>query len=139
MGDDQPAGELEQIEHELEVLRSRYAIMERWGRVLKAFYLVFLPLAASGIAIYALMDDVVVGLFIIGIVLAVAAIIWFSRDAPKNPSALPVRWIDMASPNGPWNNYFLYQAARFPSEARAIEEMIAARETRLAELKRIPG
>ncbi|MEA2992598.1 MAG: hypothetical protein QOD40_1518 [Alphaproteobacteria bacterium] len=139
MSDDQPATELAQIEHELEVLRSRYAIMERWGRILKAFFLVFLPLAASGIVIYALMDDVVVGLFIIGIVLAVAAIIWLSRDDTKNPSGLPVRWIDMASPNGPWNNYFLYRAARFPSEARAIEEMIAARETLLAELKKIAG
>jgi hypothetical protein len=130
--------EISQLEHELEILRSRYALMERGRRALKIFFVVMLPplaIVIAGVAVYALVTDIVVGLYIVGITVAAAVLVWIGRDT-KEPSAAvkrPLRWIDKVSLPGFSDGFHFHQQL---SDAQVIEEMIALREKRLGELKR---
>ena len=63
------------------------------------------------------------GIFATAMVAAVGALVWYAR-----PRGVKFRWIDMAMPTG---NEF----DRGPSQAHKVERWIAARESRLAELR----
>src|SRR5712692_869599 len=84
MLDRQSAEEVAQIEHELEILRTRYALMDRWGRVVNVFIAISLPLTLIGITIYELLIDVVFGLFIFGIGAVAAGALWIICDTAPN-------------------------------------------------------
>src|SRR6266849_5712594 len=80
----QTAEEVARIEHELEILRTRYALMDRWGRVVNVFIAISLPLTLIGITIYELLIDVVFGLFIFGIGAVAAGALWIICDTAPN-------------------------------------------------------
>jgi hypothetical protein len=136
------SAEIAQLEHELAILRSRHAIMERSIRVLKVFFAALVPLLAITVAaliIYAFID-IVVGLFIVGISAVVAILSWIGRDTESPRAALPrpLRWSDKVSfPVGLSSGAWLSFNPR--SEVEIIEEMIALREERLTELNRAPS
>jgi hypothetical protein len=122
--------EISQLEHELEILRSRYALMERSRHALKFF----VAIVIAGLVIYALVMDVVVGLFIAGMSAAVAVLAWIGRDTEKPAATVrrPLRWIDKVSlPSFDHGFHFGQQL----SDWQIIEEMIVLREKRLTELK----
>jgi hypothetical protein len=105
------------IEHELEILRARYALMHKWGRITQWFFVITTGVITV-IAICAfIIGNVEVGGVCLLIVLAVAFCALYQWGQP---------WIYMISPPRR-----IWQA---PSEARAIEMMIAEREQRLRDL-----
>jgi hypothetical protein len=109
------------IEHELEILRTRYALMQKWGRITQWFFVITTGVIAL-IAICAfVIGNVEVGGVCLLVLLAVAfcAVYQWGR-----------RWIDMISPPPrAWRTW-----PTTTSEARAIEMMIAEREQRLHDL-----
>jgi hypothetical protein len=129
--------EIEQIRHELEILRTRHALYEKWGRVLRLFFAIIAPITAIVVAIAGIAfrgADPAIAIFVTVPVIVVCAIIYLIFS-PRDPRR---GWIDLASPPRPFAypprtiGAFLF-AAR-PSDALIIEEQIAAREHRLAEL-----
>ena len=131
--------EVQRIEHELQILRARYALFEKCTRIMKAFCAVVIPLSAVLLVVLILRafpEDVTVALFFIGMLSLVAAIIiiWIRLGWPP-PEGGPRHWldawrmIDFVSPK-PW-----YTRNTWPSsEAQEIERMITEREQRLAEI-----
>jgi cell division protein FtsW (lipid II flippase) len=118
--------EIARIEHELDVLRSRYAIFQRLAAVMKWFVVALVVIVPCAIVSYGVVND---DRLIAALALTIGLIVitgLFLRYRAKN-----FRWIDVASPG-------LSPADR-QSEAAAIETMIAEREQRLAELKRRPA
>ncbi len=128
------AQEIARIEQELEILRSNYASLGYWGGVMRKFCLVALPISvvlviAIVVWIY-VRTDIVYFAFFFGIISVVGILAWIS-GGPNRPSQ-PFRWIDIATPLNPFER--LKPNPR--SEAEIVEEHIAVREKRLAELKR---
>jgi Flp pilus assembly protein TadB len=80
--------EISQLEHELEILRSRRALMERGGRALRFFFMA-VAIVIAGLVIYVLFMDVVVGLFIAGMSAAVAVLAWSRPQHRKARSGRP--------------------------------------------------
>ena len=141
--------EIAQIRHELEILRSRHALYEKWGRILRIFFMIWVPLFA--VAVLALLVKLflndaaigVLGLLMGVIVSAIAALLWLARN--RNPPAGRRRsgWIDLASPlTRPFGLYpgvfaphpYINRNVGPRSDAELIEQQIAEREQRLAEL-----
>jgi hypothetical protein len=135
------AEEIARIKRELEILRSRYALVERWGRIMKWFLSICMPLAA--IAVFTLIivnrervsatfgSGVVFWCSLVGFAAIIGAGLWiviFPRSDEQS------RWIDIVSPL-PYFSF--YQGSR--SEAEQIEEQIAAREKRLMQLNGGPS
>jgi hypothetical protein len=105
------------IEHEFEILRTRYALMQKWGRITRWFFVITTGVIAL-IAICAfVVGNVELGGVCLLVVLAVAFCALYQWGQP---------WVDMISP--PRRTW---QAT---SEAHAIEMMIAEREQRLRDL-----
>ena len=135
--------EIERIEHELEILRARYALFEKWGRITKVFLATVIPASLILIVVLsvrAIPNDLFFGLFIGGMICVAVGLLWFGvRLGPLCPNSRAQNWraIDMVSPQPypsdffPWNRFFSGPL----SEAQEIEDMIAVREKRLAELK----
>jgi hypothetical protein len=138
------ADEIAQLKHELDILRTRYALFEKWGRVLRIFFMLWVPAFAAVVVLVLVkvyLYDALTGLFAASFAAAAAAIFWFvSRDVR------PVRyrrWIDISSSAllFPWT---FFPAAPYPSpggrpsDAQLIERQIAEREQRLAELDARP-
>jgi hypothetical protein len=118
--------EIERIEDELERLRARYALYERWGGILRIFFTICVPLVVAALVIKLFIADALMGVFVGIVALSIALICWLMR----NPAPHRLFWTDLAS----------LPARKFgPSpikpEARMVEEEITARERRLAELK----
>lgn len=114
--------EITQIERELEILRSRYALMERWAKVtmyvVRAGMVIVLLIGMYGILTGEYLGAAAAGLVLI--VLLLCVVTGWGR----------LRWIDLISWPAPrciWQPW--------ESEAAAIERMIAEREARLAVLK----
>ena len=66
--------EIAQINRELEILRDRYALYERMGRMLRVFFLALIPVVAIGALVLAIkffLVDPLYGLFFVGGVLIV--------------------------------------------------------------------
>ena len=124
--------EIAQIKRDLEILRARHALYERWGRILKVFFVVWAPVLII-ISIVALalrlaaFGAVYSGLFL-GLFAVVAAILWLFHYAPS-ADLFQLRWIDLAS--APlFGSSFSFRR----NDVQMIEEQIAERERRLAEL-----
>jgi hypothetical protein len=132
----QTTEEQAQIERELDILRTRHALMVRWGRVARVFVAIVLPIALAGAFLYALVIDIVVGLYIIGVSAVALAALWVvcgtTRHRERDRTTLPPSQFYPAG-------LAFSQAWYFPpqkSELATIEDMIALREKRLAGLKR---
>jgi len=119
MNDDR--SEAAQIERELEILRSRYALMERSAKVAKIGFIVFLAIMAA-LAVLAIAVGNMPALFMSLAILVIAAL-----SVLLYPNA---RWIDIVTPEP-------FAAGRFShrtSEAEIVETQIADREQRLAQI-----
>jgi hypothetical protein len=128
--------EIDQLKRELEVLRERYALYCRMGRILKLFCVTIIPLFAIGaivLAIKLIQSDARSGVFLIAVGLLFGAIIWLIGSSD-------LRWIDLASGQirGIYDPHFFYPDIdvheRRRSDAELIEQQIADRERRLSEL-----
>jgi len=131
--------EIDQIKRELAILRDRYALYGRCARMLRGFFIYLMPVVALGCAVGAFLFDAAYGLFLLAMMLVVAAI------AALSLSSFGIRWIDVASQysggrfsNPIFNPYFFYpDAGPAPrSDAEFLEMQIADREKRLAELEK---
>jgi hypothetical protein len=133
MPDRQTTEERAQIEHELEMLRTRYALMMRWGRVKNIFVRPVSAIAVAGTLLYVFAVDVELGINIIGVAaVAVGALSighnTIHRRDRDHVVLPPSKFYPLTSFSRTWS---------FPKRkgaAEAIEEMIASREKRLAEL-----
>jgi hypothetical protein len=114
--------EVAQIEHELEVLRSRYALMERSARITKFAFIVFLAIMAA-LAIFAIAVGNAPAIFLSLFILVAAAL-----QVLLSPNT---RWIDIVTPEP----FAARTFARRTSEAEIVESQIAERELRLADIK----
>lgn len=133
--------EIAQINRELEILRDRYALYERMGRMLRVFFLALIPVVTIGALVLAIkffLVDPLYGLcFVGGALIFSAAIYWLIAGSD-------IRWIDLASQPPRFANPYTYTNdhpgfsslfyRRQPSDAETIERQIAVRERRLAEL-----
>jgi uncharacterized membrane protein len=117
---DRAADETAKIEHELEILRSRYGIMVRWARIMK-WYVIGLAVVLTSVGVgYGLVYDPLVAAIIAVVVTVLGVAFYLTRDRNW-------RWIDCASPRAEYAKI---------SEAAAIETMIAEREARLADIRK---
>lgn len=134
--------EIQRIEHELEILRARYALFEKYARVMKVFCAVVIPLTGVLLVILILRafpEDVTAALFFIGMYIFVAAIITWLCLSMSPPEGGPRHWldawrmIDLISPQRPFP-WYRRNTGPF-SEAQEIERMITVREQRLADIR----
>jgi hypothetical protein len=114
-----PSEEIVRLEHELAALRSQYALIERNGRVAKRGS-VFMLAALAVFLGYLLWADFVMGALAVIVSAAVAAVAWFMPAGNR-------RWVDTGTPMGEFDFG--------PSQAQKVEQWIADREVRLAELR----
>jgi hypothetical protein len=114
---DTPA-ERANIERELDILRTRYAHIQKWAQISKGFAIGAIPVIVV-LLIFALAADPMLAVVIFIAILAGAVFI-FWRPAEW-------RWIDLVSTNHRWWEQ--------QSEAQAIEDMIADRERRLEDIE----
>jgi hypothetical protein len=159
MIDQETADEIAQIEHELEILRSRQALMARWDRIekicLKIALVVTPPLFA--ILVYVGTSDLFMAGFIGVMALVVAMLIWIigtraierqssvpldgrrpSQFLPTNVSIGPPGFRELPFSFGLGPSY-LGLGPSYKSDAETIEDMIVLRKQRLAELKGEPS
>ena len=133
MPDRQTTEERARIEHELDILRTRYSLMMRWGRVKNIFVRLVSAIAVAGTLLYVFAIDVELGINIIGAAAVAAGALWIGRDTihgrERDHVALPPsKFYPLTSFSRTWS---------FPKRkgaAETIEDMIASREKRLAEL-----
>jgi hypothetical protein len=128
--------EIVEIRRELDILRARHALFAKWGRVLRAFVAVVMPVCAILAATAGVIlgrADPAIALILATLMIVFCAIVYFifsPRDQRRG-------WIDLASPAigfaYPPKSIGALFAAR-PSDALIIEEQIAERERRLQEL-----
>jgi hypothetical protein len=118
--------EAARLQHELAMLRERYAIIERNGRRIKVFCLLT-PIPLISVAVYALWKDFVAAAFFLAFIAIIAILLRLLRTE----KAEPFRWIDFGTPSPSMSEF-----APGPSEARKVEAVIAEREARLRELAR---
>jgi hypothetical protein len=116
------ADEITKIEHELDILRSRYAIFQRWARITKWFFIgVATIISCVGVG-YGIVYDSLVAAIVSVVVVVLGGAVYLTRGDRD------YRWIDMISPGpGPLGTR--------TSEAAAIERMITEREARLVEIR----
>jgi hypothetical protein len=114
------AAEIARIEHELDILRSRYANFERSARITKWLF-IGLALIITSLWVVCLVYDPLAAALVAGIAFVLGGAIYLTRGDPE------YRWIDVVS---------LGRLGARISEAEAIERMIVERETRLAEIGR---
>jgi hypothetical protein len=134
--------EIQRLRHELEVLRNRYAIYQRGGRRLRIYFMIWFPLFALLIAallVKVVLFDPYMGGFLIALTVIVLLTMWLVSDRKAtNAGGGRSRWVDLAStPLSPFSLTPGIPAfsVRRRSDAEIVEEQIAARERRLAELE----
>jgi hypothetical protein len=115
--------EIARLEQELAELRQHYAQLERNGWMTKRGSMFMLAALAVFIG-YLLWADFVMGAFAVVVSAAIAALVWFLPAGNR-------RWIDAGTPMG--------ELESGPSQARKVEQWIADREARLAELRLADG
>jgi hypothetical protein len=135
--------EIERLRHELDILRTRLALYERWGRVVRVVFLIWAPLVGALVVlglVKLVRYDPYMGGFFVALTLIIGAIFWLSRDpAAAHRRAGRSFWTDVVAPP-PWPHGFapgippFYGWGRRSSDAELIERQIAEREQRLAEL-----
>ena len=102
------AAEIAKIEHELEILRSRYAIFERWAKVAKWFVIGVAVIVSATIIGYGLIHDLLVAMLMTLVVVVIAAAFYLTGDYRA------LRWIDVVSPPPGWPReigWFPYRGA----------------------------
>ncbi|MFD0986737.1 hypothetical protein [Methyloligella solikamskensis] len=120
--------EIEEIERELQILRRRYANLDRAGKRMRIMTYLF-ALGFGGIVIASLLSiDLLGGGIVLIVILPIAFALWifWRRLEP------PQRWIDVACTAwgvGAWGE------GPGRTEAMAIEDMVAERMERLARLR----
>jgi hypothetical protein len=128
--------EITQIEHDLEILRARYAGYQGTARILKSIAIglgLIIAIGALVLAIKIFAFDVLYGVFYTVVLLIfVPALVWAIRYAG-------IRWIDLAAPRlrGIYDpDFFKSDGVRQPtrSEAEVTEQQITDYERRLSEL-----
>jgi hypothetical protein len=113
------AEEIARLEHELAELRSQYANLERNAHVMKRGSM-FMLAALVVFILFLLWRDFIVGAIAVIVSAVVAALVWFFPASDR-------RWIDAGTPMGEFEFG--------PSQAQKVEQWIADREARLAELR----
>jgi hypothetical protein len=128
--------EVAEIKRELEILRARHALYAKWGRVLKAFFMVWAPLFVLcylAVAVTVSQFDAVYGAFFATMTLVITGSMYWLLRTPPGYRDRRFGWIDLASPPIRFANRYTdirsYLLRWGPSE-----EQIAAREQRLMEL-----
>jgi hypothetical protein len=118
--------EIASIERELEILRSRYSLMQRWAAVTKHAAL------AAGVLIFIFLVTAIVWAIMIGNSRALAVGVPLLLVLLLFVVGLwgRVRWIDVIA----WGPRFVRE-----NEAHAIERMICEREARLKRLREGAG
>jgi len=114
-----PSKEIDRLEQELAALRSQYANIERNGRVTKRGSM-FMLAALAVFILFLLWRDFVAGAIAVLAMAAVAALVWFFPSSGR-------RWIDAGTPMGE------FEFGK--SQAQKVEQWIADREARLAQLR----
>jgi hypothetical protein len=140
--------EIAQLTHELDILRTRLALYERWGRIVKIFFMIWTPLFAA-VVIFGLVKvfqfDVFMGGFFVALAIVIGLAAWLMRGwgRPRRAKGHSL-WTDIvAPPMGPRSFAagippFYGLGRRRRSDAEIIEDQIAEREHRLKELD-VPG
>ena len=134
-----------QIERELEILRSRQALIARWDRVANVYcviaFVVTPPLFA--ILVYVWTSDLLMAAFIIVMALVVAILLWIIRTRTiGRPSSVPSdgrqpsRFPPIGSLLGPLGHVWV--GPSYKRDAETIQDMIVLRKQRLTELKGEP-
>jgi hypothetical protein len=150
MAGQETADEIAQIERELEILRSRQALMARGNRIANIHRVIALVLTPPlfAILVYVWTSDLFMAAFIFVMPLIVVFLIWIIYT-PTNDRPSPV------ASDGRRPSQFLPGALRgrrgsrelsfgfalgpsYKSDAETIEDMIVLRKQRLAELKGKP-
>jgi hypothetical protein len=130
------ADEIARIEHELDILRSRYAIFERWAKIMKWFSISLAVVVTAAIVGYGIVRDPLVAAVMALVVVVIGGAIYLIRDSSAyrwiylTRASSADRWIDSVSPSPGW------RCGGPKSEAAAIETMIAEREARLADIRK---
>jgi hypothetical protein len=132
--------ETERIKRELDILRARYALFQKCAKVMKLVLAVGIPLCLAVLIVLllpTLRTDPLFGGFVLALTIVLGGLFFWlnGRPHPEGPRNALDGWrmIDFASPlrvypySRRWTGPF--------SEAQTIEDMIAAREQRLAELE----
>jgi hypothetical protein len=109
------------IERELEILRTRHALMQKWARITEWFFVIAGGVTATvAIVAFVMGDPATGGVSLLACLCTAFVILWFRGGS----------WIDGISYWPAWG------MRRTQSEAQAIETMIAERERLLEELDR---
>jgi hypothetical protein len=116
--------EVAQLQHELAMLRERYAIIERNGRRVRVFCLLT-PIPLAFVVVYALWKDFLAAAFALAFIALVAILLRLLRTERTET----FRWIDFGTPSPSISEF-----APGPSEARKVEAAIAQREARVREI-----
>jgi hypothetical protein len=129
--------DIAQLEQEIDLLRRRHAIMQRTNLVARICLMLIVPalaIVAAGVTVYAFVADVVVGLFIVGMAAVIAVAVWIGRGAQRTliRATRPSRFL----PVGLVSHLGWWRPRDEKSELDTIQDMIALRERRLADLKR---
>jgi hypothetical protein len=138
------ADEIAQIERELEILRSRQALMARWNRVTKVFLAITIPVIAILPIAATFAVDIFVGIFIIAISALAAIALWIiNGKAPassdqRRPSQFPPVGASISPPGFGALGFCFGLGPSYKSDAETIGDMIVLRKRRLAELKGEP-
>jgi hypothetical protein len=128
--------EIEQIKHDLDVLRTRYTGYQRTAKILRYAYMAFgivLASVALALAVKLFAFDALYGAFYVAALLIVVPVLfWMIR-------AMDLRWIDLAAPRmrGIYHPDFFKPDAprrRSRSDAEVTEQQISDYERRLSEL-----
>jgi cell division protein FtsW (lipid II flippase) len=114
--------EAKAIEHELDILRSRHALMQRSAQWTKFAFVIFVAVMAV-LAVTAVTMGVVLAALV-----SIAVLVVIGLLALASPGA---RWIDIVTPE----RFAPRTFAPRRSEAQIVEEQIAEREQRLAQIK----
>ena len=128
--------EIDEIKRDLALLHARYALYGRTARILRVFCMVLASLLSLGALVFAVklfLSDTLYGVFFTcSLLIFAAAMIWLIGSSG-------VRWIDLASQHARGIYYPAFfnpdgQRRRVRSDAEVLEQQIADRERRLAEL-----
>lgn len=135
--------ELERIERELDILRTRRGLYMKWGGP-KTIYIVVVAAAVVTILLAVLaaqtVNDTFMGLFIAAMVFVIGGLIWLASGVVSETTTLPnpdrLRRVNIVrSSQRPGGLVPLYKSFAHPNSIiDEIDEMIAWRERRLAEL-----
>ncbi len=110
------------IERELEILRTRYALMQKWARITEWFFVIACGVAATvAIVAFVMGDPATGGVSLLASLCTAFFALWFRGES----------WTDGISYWPAWGRMW-----RTQSEAQAIETMIAERERLLEDLDR---